>query len=745
LLNVPKIMLSKLAFIMIYQENKLSLSKQNFSKIFSALTESTRTNLELEEIITNQLIRGFLIKTNFIVFENSQYSFWHPLLLKYFASIEFAEKINSNQFSLEPDELFHNFNMKDIIILSFPLIEIEEYVKDLKDTNIFLYIESLLQKSDLTNELLNYIKDILLKKLNSEFSLIRKISMELLNKFFFHIDYKVQFLIDIIKDYKDHEILKWALNSLGKTREEDAYNFIKSLLNKFDTKKERDYWGKPLKGYVLIALSYYDKEEVQELLIDEIDRDWYGIYYLKMISEALENISKRDQLSQVSLNKILKIYKQPKDFGLHISIDKDIREALDKVLITLNKIEFIEFLITIIKDESQDPFKMEIEHVLAQIIKPEYISLLIDQIKNEDLDLKYRESLANILRISDLSLDFQLLMELMQHFKDIGIDPEKFDLNLINQDFDKFKLEFPAYELSYLFHSILECFLKEYRIINFNTDQLISFLKIYLTYPHELILEDVYKILSKYDVDSLLKHKKVNLDRSVIEYMKTCANYDIERVKLITQKYIDLFLTNPEKFHDHLLIRWMLELLLDFNETTFSIELYNKYIEKDEHLTNIIVGLNVLNKFPSEYAIEVLIKLKNKIMKLEDYISELSHLIFFVPPINNEEFVKFCLEVANILPKSHNVNELIVKLSYIKPHKFEKELIAFLDKKISEGYDLVGALNVLFFIGTQDSIKFLSQFLSSENELLRNKVFSCIKYIYERQNMLWYNGEEIIN
>lgn len=366
---------------------------------------------------------------------------------------------------------------------------------------------------------------------------------------------------------------------------------------------------------------------------------------------------------------------------------------------------------------------------------------------NKDLELKYRESLANILRISDLSLDFQLLMELLQHFKDIGIDPEKFDLNLINQDFDKFKLEFPAYQLSYLFHSILECFLKEYRILNFNTDQLISFLKNYLTYPHELILEDVYKILSIYDVDSLLKHKKVNLDRSIIEYMKTCANYDIERVKLITQKYINLFLTNPEKFHDHLLIQWMLELLLDFNETAFTIELYNKYIEKDEHLRNIIVGLNVLNKFPSEYAIEVLIKLKNKIMKLEDYISELGHLIFFLPPINNEEFVKFCLDIASLLPKSYafGVDDLIFKLTSIEPHIFEKELIAFLDKKISEGYDLVGALNVLFFIGTQDSIKFLSQFLSSENELLRNKAFSCIKYIYECQNMLWYNREEIIN
>ena len=347
LLNVPKLILSKLAFIMIYKKNKFSLYRQDFRKIFSDLTESARKNFELEELITNQLILDFLKKLNFIVFENNQYSFWHPLLLKYFASIEFAEKINRNQFSLEPGKLFHNFNMNDIIILSFPLIEIEEYVKDLKDTNIFLYIESLLQKSDLTNERLNYIKDNLLEKLNSKFSLIQKISMELLNKFFFHIDYKVQFLIDIIKDYKGHEILKWALNSLGKTREEYAYNFIKSLLNKFDTKKERDYWGKPLKGYVLIALSYYDKEEVQELLIDEIDQDWHGSDYLKMISEALENISKRDQLSQDSLNKILKIYKQPKDFGLQISIDKDIRKALDKVLITLNKIEFIEFLITI--------------------------------------------------------------------------------------------------------------------------------------------------------------------------------------------------------------------------------------------------------------------------------------------------------------------------------------------------------------------------------------------------------------
>jgi hypothetical protein len=32
-----------------------------------------------------------------------------------------------------------------------------------------------------------------------------------------------------------------------------------------------------------------------------------------------------------------------------------------------------------------------------------------------------------------------------------------------------------------------------------------------------------------------------------------------------------------------------------------------------------------------------------------------------------------------------------------------------------------------------------------ENSLLRNKAFACIKYIYERQHVLWYNKEEVLN
>jgi len=79
---------------------------------------------------------------------------------------------------------------------------------------------------------------------------------------------------------------------------------------------------------------------------------------------------------------------------------------------------------------------------------------------------------------------------------------------------------------------------------------------------------------------------------------------------------------------------------------------------------------------------------------------------------------------------------------FIRLHEFEVEIIKLLQRKILKGYNLIAAFNVLFYIGTQKSIEFVNRFLDSDNEFLRNKAFACIKYIYERNIILWYNNEE---
>lgn len=266
-------------------------------------------------------------------------------------------------------------------------------------------------------------------------------------------------------------------------------------------------------------------------------------------------------------------------------------------------------------------------------------------------------------------------------------------------------------------------------------------------YPHEFVLEVVYRIFAKYDKDSLLKKENVYLDRSVIEFFKVCVVYDIERVKNIIQKYFNLFFTEPDKYYDRLLMRWMLELLLENNENDLAIELYNKYLEKETHLQNIIINLQVLQKFPQDYAIEVLKQLEEKILAIEDSTSLLRSLVYNSPLIDDDHFVEFCLEIAEYFPKesAFTINTLFHRLAYIKPVKYENELISFLEKKIAEGFHMVGALNILFFIGTDKSIEFLTKYLDDENRLLRDKAFSSIKYIFERQNKLWYNREEVLD
>ena len=109
--------------------------------------------------------------------------------------------------------------------------------------------------------------------------------------------------------------------------------------------------------------------------------------------------------------------------------------------------------------------------------------------------------------------------------------------------------------------------------------------------------------------------------------------------------------------------------------------------------------------------------------------------------------MEFCLEIAEHFTKDHafQINSLFHKLYFTTPIKYEEKIIVFLEKKIAEGYEFIAAFNVLFAIGTQKSIDFLKKHLDDENDILRNKVSSCIQHIYERMNVLWYNEEEIIN
>ncbi len=293
--------------------------------------------------------------------------------------------------------------------------------------------------------------------------------------------------------------------------------------------------------------------------------------------------------------------------------------------------------------------------------------------------------------------------------------------------------------MSYILHLMLEHLLNHNDINETEQVILMDFLEDYLNYPDELVLQSVYKLVAKYNLQLLLKQERVYLNRSMIEFLKPTINHNFEKAKRIIQKYFELHLKNPEKYHDHLLIRDMVEILLENKRLSNAIELFNIYLDGPAKIINIVHALKILEKFPSDYAMNVLRKIKQKI--IDSDAVKMSSLVFNLPLIDDSEYVKFCLELAETLLE-WEIDQVFSAMTFIKPYKFEISIIAFLRRKIMEGYNLVAAFNVLFYIGTQKSIEFLSQFLDSDNELLRNKAFGCIKYIYEQDNLLWYNNEE---
>jgi len=119
--------------------------------------------------------------------------------------------------------------------------------------------------------------------------------------------------------------------------------------------------------------------------------------------------------------------------------------------------------------------------------------------------------------------------------------------------------------MSYIFHLLLEHLLNHNDIEEIYQEKLMAFLKNYLMYPHELVLNSVYRLVAKYNIRLLLEQEKVFLNRSMIEYLKPTINYDLEKAIRLIQGYFELHIKEPDDYHDLLLMEWMIELLLDVN------------------------------------------------------------------------------------------------------------------------------------------------------------------------------------
>jgi len=416
--------------------------------------------------------------------------------------------------------------------------------------------------------------------------------------------------------------------------------------------------------------------------------------------------------------------------------------ALLPSLIEYRESSIVPELLELLDDHFNIILVSDIQKLIVNIETYNYIPIIMEKLKNDSLNREYKESLAVILQDSELTIDFNEILEILNNLKDKGLSKDQFDMELFNTNFLEFRQKHPIYEMSYLFSILLECFLKDHRVKNLDREDLIEFSKFFINFPHQFVQESVFKIFKKFTSLSVFDEIVVFYGRSALIFVRHVFKYAKKRAIDLIQNFFKIHFETPKEFNDHYMLGEFLKLLIEMEDTETAQDLYTKYIEINDSSSNVLIGLHVLSNFPSDYALNMLEVIKNNC----DEESQ-SMFLFNCPPINSDEFIDFCIDIGNSLAKDRNfeIRRLFGNLYSIDCSNKEKELVTFLEEKINQGYDLVGTLNLLAYIGTDISVDFLRKHLDSPNDLLKQKAFYCIRYIKERQNQDWYNDLEMIH
>ncbi len=740
------IFLSNLAFEMVFNIRKKELDGSEFRIKFKEISLELKDNGALDDEVSDDMIKDFLFTSNLIVKDRGNFRFWHPILLYYFCSYKFAEEINDNKIDLKSGSIFSTYDLKDLIVISFPLIKNQDYIDQLKDNNLYLYLECLLETEITDQSKLDRVLEIIKTNMTSEFRFIRDVSRNLFNKIIDTIDNPENFLYEIIIGNKNlSDLTVWGLEKIGKLRTEGALQVLKEL-DIFDAKEHRDFFGKPIKGHYITALSNFDNSDIQNYIINEIEKQWRGVYYLESIGIALLNITKRGVLSKDSFNRIYEIFKNPKDMEIKFDRESMVsyirKRALLSSLIEYRESSIVPELLELLNDNLNLILVSDIENLIVNIVTNNYIPIIMEKLKNDSLNREYKESLAIILQDSELTINFNEILEILNDLKDKGLSKDQFDMELFNTNFLEFRQKHPIYEMSYLFSILLECFLKDHRVKNLDREDLIEFSKSFINFPHEFVQESVFKIFKKFTSLSVFDEIVVFYGRSALIFVRHAFKYAKKRAIDLIQNFFKIHFETPKEFHDHYMLSEFLKLLIEMEDIETAKDLYTKYIEINDSSSNVLIGLHVLSNFPSDYALNML-----EVIKKNCDEKSQSMFLFNCPPINSDEFIDFCIDIGNSLTKDRDfeISRLFGNLYSIDCSNKEKELVTFLEEKINQGYDLVGTLNLLAYIGTDISVNFLRKYLDSPNDLLKQKAFYCIRYIKERQNQDWYNDLERIH
>ena len=721
--------LETLSFYMHIKLEDNKIKSDNLMKLFSDSIDNYSSGfMSYPEININDLIE-FFINYNVLKFENNYYKFTHDILFEYYCGLKLAKSININKKLGIKREIFHQYNLKNSLIIAFPLINNEKFISRCKKRNKFIYIEGILEKNHITHDENNFAKDFLLEKIDTDFFYFQKLVYPLIIRLLKFSDRKEDILIRIIENIKARRFKGEALIKLGSLKSNKAKQYLLNFKGDPDSIRYRG-----------VALCAFEDNETQEFLIDGLGSEWHGSDYPSMIAQGLLKLQKRNKLFETVFEKILRLFVSPpeklktnfndmKEYNKAYLISNSLRRGLKHLLIEKNDSNLIPKLIEVLDFEKFSYHN--IIDVIEKILDEPNFNDIINMVFNEDLDIKIKIPLIELVKRASYKLDFEYIIDFIE--------------KIPNQIEDR--------QVDIYYSNIIELLFFEKRFINYNQNNLIEDLRKIL-YHGPIIQKSVVKVITKINpsyffeeknkispiyygayeeiLNVIKKHKMDEFKQSLIENAKKCIPHWMYGAN--------------KAFHNFFLFFKILDVLMAIDGYSEVKELLGEILNQIDNWEDVNhVSFQILNNFENSDKMQFIKKIYNGYSQKSKEKKSYSPSIFIgsIQPFDSDEFIDFNLQIL----EEHAISDYLLaenavrNLIYLNPMNKSKEIYNIYTNGVHE-HLIPPMLRLISTIMPKKGLKINKRYLKAENWLIKNTAFDEIHKIYLKKNELWYNNED---
>ena len=721
--------LEKLSFYMHVKLEDNKIKSEDLLKLFSDSIENYNTgSLSYLKLHISDLIE-FFINYNVLKFENDYYKFTHDILFEYYCGLRLAKIINNNKKLGIKRNIFHQYNLKNSLVIAFPLINNKKYINKCKKRNKFIFIEGNLQKDLITGDENTFAEEFLLKKIDTEYFYLQKLVYPLIITLLKFSNRKEDILIMIIENVKAQRFKEEALLKLGSLKSIKAKEYLLDFKGAQSSIRYRD-----------VALCAFDDKATQEFLINELGSVWHGTDYPSMMGQGLLKLQKQDKLEETVFEEVLRLFISPpeklkfnfqdrKEYKDAYSIAHSLREGLRHILIERNDPNIIPQLIKVLDFEKFN-YRSIIDVIERILDEPNYRKIFT-MVFNDDLDIKIKIPLIEVVKRALYKLDFHHIINFIE--------------DIPNQIEDR--------HLEIYYSDIIELLCIEERFINFNKNKVIEILR-KIMYYGPIIQTSVVKVINK--ISPMYFFEDDNritpiYYRAYEEILNMIKNHKMEKYKQIlienAKKCIPHWMQGANKsFHNFFLFFKILDVLMVIDGYPEVKGLLGEFLNQIDNWENINhVGFEILNKFENSDKMQFIKKIYNGYSQISKEEKNFSPSIFIgsIHPFESDEFLDFNLQIL----KEHAISddllaeEVVRNLIHLNPVNNSREIFDVYTTGVHQRL-IPPMLRLISTIMPKKSLKINKRYLKSEDWLIKNTAFDEIHKIYSKENELWYNNEE---